>query len=283
MVCLLIAETADSGGIPSEIRHLLDLLAPYFAMAIDDARRPGDGPWPHARAEVQRPPATDATARIAHDIKNAMTSVSTFMQLLAAKWDNPHFRSSFYPVARDEAMRVNGLVHALLDRGKQGFLKRVAVDLRTVLEHILALKAPLADQRRLRMRIHDHLSLATIRIDPAAIEETLVNLLSNAIEASPDGGRIDIGLKDDRLPSGQPAIRLEIQDSGPGVDNALRETIFAPYMSTKTGDLSSGGTGLGLTIARRHIEAHGGTITVMGSTNGGALFRVLLPLERRRG
>jgi signal transduction histidine kinase len=268
----------------------LELFAPCFALAIENARlRSAASGMPpnvedHSPADQGNagPLEVGAVARIAHDLKNSMTSVSTFMQLLPKKWGDTVFRSSFYPVDRDEALRVNHLVNDLLDHGKDRFAQRAPVDMRAVLAHILPLKAPLADQRRLRVRVRDGATLSTIRIDRRAIEEAVVNLLSNAMEASPDGGAIDIRLEDDLLPSGQPGIRLEIQDCGPGVDQALREAIFAPYMSTKTDDLSAGGTGLGLAIARQHIEAHGGTIAVENPAEGGALFRIRLPLERRR-
>jgi signal transduction histidine kinase len=62
----------------------------------------------------------------------------------------------------------------------------------------------------------------------------------------------------------------------------MREAIFAPYVTTKRRGSSAGGTGLGLAIARRHIEAHGGSIAIETPSGGGALFRVLLPVERRR-
>lgn len=286
MLGVLSVETTDTGGIPGEVRYLLDRLAPTFALAIENSRRHGVGTSRNSGATGRpqvAPYAVDAITRTAHDIKNSMTSVSTFMQLLSTKWHDTAFRSSFYPVAREETMRVTRLVNDLLNYGKSSSRHRLTVDLRAVLTRLVARQTPVAEQRRQHLRIHDQLTCSTIRIDKKAVEEALVNLLCNAIEASPDGGRIDIDLRDDVLASGQPAIRIAIQDSGPGIDKALQEAIFAPYMSTKSGDLSSGGTGLGLSIARRHIEAHGGTITAARSARGGALFRVLLPLERRRG
>ena len=84
------------------------------------------------------------------------------------------------------------------------------------------------------------------------------------------------------MPGGRPAIKFEIQDSGPGIDKEIQAEIFDPYMSTKADGNLPGGTGLGLYIARHNIQAHGGTIEVESPDTSGALFRVILPVERRR-
>ncbi|MGD9329847.1 MAG: ATP-binding protein [Desulfobacterales bacterium] len=222
-------------------------------------------------------------ADLVHEIKNSMTSVSTFMQLLASKWNDDHFRTSFYPVARDETQRVNHLVGVLLELGKKQAIRLGSADIREVIQTVVALKSPLAEQRQLGIETHFNLAAPIIRLDKDKIKEAFNNLLTNAMEATPDGGTIVIRLEDDILPSGRPSIRLEIQDSGPGIAKALRAAIFDPYMSTKTDRHLSGGTGLGLSIAQRHIMAHGGTIEVAGPEDTGALFCVMLPVERRRG
>jgi signal transduction histidine kinase len=119
-------------------------------------------------------------------------------------------------------------------------------------------------------------------VDKGKIKEAIINLLDNAMEATPAGGYIDIRLEDLVMPGGRPAIRLDIQDSGPGIEKTFQAEIFEPYMSTKADGKLPGGTGLGLTIARHNIQAHGGTIEVESLDTAGALFRVILPVERRR-
>ena len=176
---------------------------------------------------------------------------------------------------------MSQLVNDILDVGKQQSAQMVATNLQDLVENLLASKAPLAEQRCLRFRTKVETMSPAIRIDQEKIKEAIVNLLHNAMEASPDGGDIHIRVQDDCLPSGRPAVRLEIQDSGPGIDPEMQAFIFAPYMSTKTdGDLPIG-TGLGLHLARQHIEAHGGTISVESPPGSGALFRIILPVERR--
>ena len=255
ILAVLLAGTRQANGIPVAIRRLLDVLAPLFALALENACLRRYAPFAAPQGyDLEQPPddvldpsRVDSLAHLAHDIKNAMTTVTTFMQLLPAKWGEAHFRSSFYTAARDEAMRVNGLVNAMLDRKRRHPPKRVPVALQALLKDLLARKAPLAEQRRLRLCLRTGRALAILRIDRDAISEAVVNLLSNAMEASPDGGCIEIRLEDDVMPNGQPAVRLDIRDGGPGVDEALRKAIFAPYVSTKNGNPATGGTGLPFT------------------------------------
>ena len=225
--------------------------------------------------------AFDEVVHLAHEIKNSMTSISTFMQLLPSKWDDERFRGAFYPVVNEEAQRITQLVNDVLDLGKKKSVQLTPTNIQDLVENLLASKAPLAEQRCLRFHTRIDVSSPTIRIDRERIKEAIVNLLHNAMEATPDGGDISIDIADDRLPNGRPAVCLEIQDSGPGIDQGLQALIFDPYISTKTEGQLPTGTGLGLHIARRHIEAHGGTISVESPPGSGALFRVVLPIERR--
>ena len=225
--------------------------------------------------------AFDQVAHLAHEIKNSMTSISTFMQLLPSRWHDERFRDSFYPVVNEETQRITQLVNDMLDLGKKQSVQLTATNIQDLLENLLASKAPLAEQRCLRFHTRMNVSSPVIRIDQERIKEAIINLLHNAMEATPDGGDIRIKLEDDRLPNERPAIRLEIRDSGPGIDQDLQTVIFDPYMSTKTEGQQPAGTGLGLHIAKQHVEAHGGSITVESPPKSGALFRVVLPVERR--
>jgi len=226
--------------------------------------------------------AFNQVVHLAHEIKNSMTSISTFVQLLPSKWHDERFRDTFYPVVNEEAQRITELVNHMLDLGKQQSAQLTATNIQDLVENLLVSKTPLAEQRCLRFRTRIDVSSPTIRIDPDGIKEAIVNLVHNAMEATPDGGHIRIEVEDYRLPSGRPAVKFEIQDSGPGIDPELQTAIFDPYMSTKTEGPLPAGTGLGLYIAKQHIEAHGGSITVQSPPGSGALFRVILPVERRQ-
>jgi signal transduction histidine kinase len=106
------------------------------------------------------------------------------------------------------------------------------------------------------------------RIDPDQFASLLSNLLINALDATPPGGRVRVegGATPDRR------LRVSVSDSGPGIPPELADTLFTPFATTKPA-----GTGLGLAVARRVAEDHGGTLTAANRPGGGACFTVTLP------
>lgn len=111
---------------------------------------------------------------------------------------------------------------------------------------------------------------------PAALlRQAVYNLVQNAIEASPPGETVTV-----RARAGDGRFCLSVRDRGPGVPPALRDRIFEPFTST-TGRLKAGGMGLGLTLVRRPVDALGGTVEIHSPPDGGAEFRVHLPLDGR--
>jgi len=291
VIGILCAGTLNPDGFQAGIRLALDLLAPQLALLIENARlsRPPEDLAAACQQAVESDhrysrsaPVEDLLARLAHDLKNPLTAISTFMQLYPTRWNDDHFRSTFYPVALEETERLLCLVRDMLDRGKNQAARLMPVDMQDLVGNIVRLLAPLAEQRQVTLSTRFTQASAVIRVDEGKIKEAIHNILTNAMEATPEAGHIDIRLDGLVLPGGRPAIRLEIQDSGPGVDEALKTEIFDPYMSTKDARHLSGGTGLGLYIARRNVQAHGGMIEVESADAGGAIFRVILPEERRR-
>ena len=290
VIGVLRAGTLNPEGIHDEIRMVLDLLAPQFALAIENAllyqqlnvpAREGERNQARVPSDEPSVSSRDLVAWLAHEIKTPLTTISTFIQLLPKKWDDDHFRTSFYPIARDETQRLSRLVNDMLDRGKNQSGKLMPVDIQKLVNDLVTRLAPLAEQRQLQFHSHFALASPVIRMEEGKIKEAIINLLDNAMEATPDAGEIDIRLEDFVMPGGRPAIRLEIQDSGPGIEKTIQAEIFDPYMSTKVDGNLPGGTGLGLTIARHNIQAHGGAIEVESPDTSGALFRVILPVERR--
>ena len=291
VIGILCAGTLNPEGFQAGIRLTLDLLAPQLALLIENARpsRPPNDLAAASQHAVESDPRYSRSAPLenllaclAHDLKNPLTAISTFMQLFPTRWNDDHFRSTFYPVALEETERLLCLVHDMLDRGKKQAARLMPVDMQKLVGNLVGLLAPLAEQRQLRLSTRFTQASAVIRVDEGKIKEAIHNILTNAMEATPEAGQIDIRLDGLVLPGGRPAIRFEIQDSGPGVDEAIKTEVIDPYMSTKDARHLSGGTGLGLYIARRNVQAHGGMIEVENADAGGAIFRVILPVERRR-
>ena len=114
---------------------------------------------------------------------------------------------------------------------------------------------------------------------PGALQQVWTNLLANAIEAAGEQVRLDLGVEPAETDTGDPAVRVTVADDGPGIPPEHQERIFEPRFTTKHGQVTFG-VGLGLSISRRIVEAHGGTISV-DSQPGRTVFTVVLPVRRR--
>lgn len=109
------------------------------------------------------------------------------------------------------------------------------------------------------------------------MRQPILNILTNAVEATADQGKVEILTLLSNHNNGRRQIEIEIRDSGPGIPPEIEEKIFDPYFSTKHKSKRHKGTGLGLFIAHQNIQAHGGTIEINRKFTGGASFKISIP------
>ena len=127
---------------------------------------------------------------------------------------------------------------------------------------------PLADRKKVHLQVEALEPAPPLLLDRSRIKRMFINLLTNAIEASPEGETVRIRYR--RL--GKDAA-VNVSDEGPGIASEIRKEIFLPFFTTRTG-----GTGLGLPIVKKIIEAHEGSLEVL-NTSRGATFRLTLPVR----
>ena len=120
---------------------------------------------------------------------------------------------------------------------------------------------------------HYATDLPQLEADSAQLQQVILNILLNAIEAMPEGGTIDVTTS---RPT-EEEIEIKIHDSGKGIPQEVIASIFHPFVTTK-----SKGTGLGLAICKRIVEEHGGTIDAVNPDDGGTLFTIVLPLKNNK-
>ncbi len=199
----------------------------------------------------------EMSAVLAHEIRNPLASLKGNAQLLAAMLpDGEKTRAKAGRVV-EEAVRLEQLTNGLLQFVRTGAIQRapadptaIVRDALTNLAHDVTLDASGAPK--------------TWSLDAARIREVVVNLVDNAIAAGPPVTA--------RLLASEDNLVIEVSDHGPGVPEGDRERVFEPFFTGKTQ-----GTGLGLAVARRVVELHGGTLVVHTAPEGGALFRAEIP------
>lgn len=206
-------------------------------------------------------------AGIAHEIRNPLVAVKTFLDLLPQRLDDPDFLSRFRELSLSELRRVTDLITDLLTLGRSTTAARRVVDLPPTVESVVRLMESTARKRGVELVARFASDLPTIWADPDQLKQITLNLLLNAIEMSPAGTRVTLEIEH------APAhVVLEVRDQGPGIPADQLENIFHPFFTTK-----ETGTGLGLTLVHQMVLEHGGEITANSEVGRGTVFRVTLP------
>jgi PAS domain S-box-containing protein len=223
----------------------------------------------------------ELAAHLAHEIKNPLTPLLTFSRRLTRKFEDPDFREKFQTVVPRELERINGIVEGLLELARPARLTFKPVRVPALLERTVELYGARIEAQRVDVHREYGRDLPTIWADQEALYQALVNLVTNALDAMPNGGRLMLraGWTDgrDALPTRRAAagrrLAVEIEDSGLGIASDVIDRIFNPFFSTK-----DGGTGLGLALTHKIVEDHGGSIDVRSTPGVGTTFRVVLAL-----
>jgi signal transduction histidine kinase len=187
-------------------------------------------------------------AGVAHEVRNPLASIKLRVDLGRMKpGTSPELASELLKVS-DEITRLDRLVADLLVVAGRRRGPRAQAALGALVEKRAGLLAPWAGERG----VHIHVSGdAPVTLDADAVARAVDNLVRNAVEASPEGGAVDVEVLDDER-----AARVRVLDGGAGVDDARRDELFEPFFTTKPD-----GTGLGLALSRAVAAAHGGTLT----------------------
>jgi len=219
-------------------------------------------------------------AGLAHEIRNPLVAVKTFLDLLPQRLDDAKFLSEFRELSLSELRRVTDLISDLLALGKSRTAERRAVDLPSTLEPVVRLMESSARKRQVELGSRWEANLPSVSADPDQLKQIVLNLLLNAIESSSAGGHVMLDVHGGTLTGAAPAVVVEVQDRGPGIPADQLEHIFHPFYTTK-----ETGTGLGLALVHQMVVDHGGEIAVDSTPGQGTVFRVTLPaaqLELRR-
>jgi signal transduction histidine kinase len=221
--------------------------------------------------EAQR---RDHIAMLVHDLRHPLSSLALIAEVLEAEDMSAGERRSAVGQMRglcsEMARLVDGVLAASrLEAGVFSVEPR-PVALATIMQPLLAVFTPVAARRRIALAFEGSLDLR-LRADPQKLRQALDNLVANALKFTPRGGRVRA-----RVWQEATWTVFEIADSGPGVAQDERETIFDRYRQGSRGR-AAGGAGLGLAIARGIAEAHGGALSVVTGDLGGAAFRLALP------
>lgn len=184
---------------------------------------------------------------------------------------------------KGQSNRITTIIRQLLDFARRRTVEKTSVDLQQLLHQTLKLMAPLARKQKVDLCFLDQDDPMSVNVAPEQIQQVLMNIITNALQAMPQGGKIEMGIhrKHAYPPEGHESsegeyVCIYVQDQGQGILEEDMEHIFEPFFTTKD---TGKGTGLGLSIAYGIIREHGGWIDVKSEPGKGSYFSIYLPQE----
>lgn len=209
-------------------------------------------------------------ARVAHDIRNPMASIKINTQMLAARVRDDGKNAALVSAVLTDVDQVESVIRDLIELARPGRLSRVSADLNEVVREVLRhLHTRLAHRK---IAVHEMLmgDLPTVSIDVERFKQVLGNLIVNAADAMPSGGAMAVATAVGPEPG---TLVIDVVDEGAGIDPAVRDRVFDPFVSTKPG-----GVGLGLVNVKAVVEQHGGRVELTPRSPRGTRARITLPV-----
>lgn len=242
-----------SESLQQQLQKSATIVSKYLNLAIDYNSR---------AKEIQI--LEQILQKVSHQIRNSLSLVSLYAQNLCFGLKDSPWQEQAKVICQT-VERIDLNLHELIDCSQGDCLKLTPEDLRSLVLARIGFLQPAIEQKQLKIRISD--PTAILMIDRSQIEQAFDNILSNAIHFSPMFGSIDCTWQ-----IFQGEVLIKITDEGSGIDPADLPNIFNPFYSRR-----EGGTGLGLTIAKKIILDHHGSLWAQSLSSGGARFSAILP------
>ena len=213
----------------------------------------------------------ELAAGLAHEIRNPLAGIAGVIEIVGRDLPPNSPARSVIKDAKEEAMQINRILTDLLETARPKPPQFQVKDLATTADHAVMFARQQAITKRIMIELEKGEDIPPLDHDPNQINQVLLNLLLNAIQSMDKPGSIFVTLRRDK-----DVVLITVADQGKGIPPENLSNIFRPFFTTK-----GHGTGLGLSLARRIVEAHGGTITVRSEVGKGTQFVLRLPITHK--
>jgi signal transduction histidine kinase/DNA-binding response OmpR family regulator len=213
------------------------------------------------------------SAGVAHEIRNPLTGIATSAEVLADRLGSGNENIKYIRAILDEIHRLDGIIRNLLDFARPPKPQLAPCSLPSIIERVCSLLSEEASTKGVELKLGDSPEKVYCEADSSQITQVLLNVLKNAVQACDRGDTVQLDVKHEQPADHSYAkvVRIDVLDSGPGVPREVRESLFDPFVTTKTK-----GTGLGLAISQHIVEEHNGSI-VCEFLSKGTRFSIRLP------
>lgn len=206
-------------------------------------------------------------AGVAHEVRNPLSSIKGYATYFGSLFEAGSDKKKAAEVMTAEVERLNRVISELLEIARPSDIKPKKTDIRFLLDSSLRLIQQEAESAQVSIKKDIAEGLSRLPLDPDRLTQALINLYINAIQAMPEGGILTIAAGEK-----ENAVEITVADTGNGIPDEVMSKIFDPYYTTK-----NTGTGLGLAVVQKVIDAHGGSIEVKKSEGKGTKFIITLP------
>jgi signal transduction histidine kinase len=216
---------------------------------------------------------------VAHELGTPLNVVSGRAKLIATESLTFEETKEFATIIQEQAERMTKIIRQLLDFSRRRAPQRSAVNLPMIFNQVKDMLDPIARKSAVQIELTENQDLPPFNLDFSQIQQVLINLVMNAIQAMPGGGTVKIAAqleKSEHDRSKSDRLLIRVSDDGDGISPEHLDNIFEPFFTTK--DVGAG-TGLGLSIVYGIIKEHGGQISVESTEGQGTTFTILLPVE----
>lgn len=214
----------------------------------------------------------ELAAGLAHEIRNPLAGIAGVIEIVSRDLPPNSPARGVIKDAKEEAVQINRILTDLLETARPKPPHFLVRDISSTAEHAVTFARQQATTKRIEIELNQEANLPLVDHDSNQINQVLLNLLLNAIQAFEKPGNIYVSLRRDH-----DAVLITVADEGKGIAPETLPNIFRPFFTTK-----GHGTGLGLSLARRIIETHGGTITVRSEVGAGTQFTIRLPIAHKQ-
>jgi len=267
------------GGFPPEVIELLKTFATQSALAIQNARLFREIEDKRRQLEIASQHKSEFLANMSHELRTPLNAIIGFSEVLVERMfgDINEKQAEYLNDILESGRHLLSLINDILDLSKieAGRLELEASDfhLPSAIENALALVRERAQHREVALARTVDERIGTIQADERKVKQVLLNLLSNALKFTPEGGKVDV-----RAALSNGAIEISVADTGVGIAPEDQEAVFEEFRQVGAASKKVEGTGLGLAISRKFIELHGGRIWVTSEMGKGSTFTFTLPL-----
>jgi signal transduction histidine kinase len=213
-------------------------------------------------------------AGVAHEINNPLGGILNCLYNLRKGTLSPARQEEYWASMEHGVRRVQKIVRQLLDFSQQHEPAFSPADINRIVDQVLGLTTHLFAPSRIRLETFPGIGLPHVMVDRHMIEQVLMNLILNAVQAMKNGGALTI-----KTSVVEGICRVEVNDTGSGIPASVLPRVFDPFFTTKS---QGEGTGLGLSVNLGIVERHGGKILVESEVGKGTTFTLCLPVSRER-